>query len=167
LRFEARISFPARRNLRRLVLSPGSPLDKLKAITFQGLPFRGKPTRVFAWLGVPKVKAGEKVPAMVLIHGGEVRIAYLGGSITAQEGWRPKTLNWFQEQFPSAKVSQINAAIGGTGSDLGVFRLKQDVLDQRPDLLFDRTRQRSSASGARKSMIQSGSTARRGMRVRC
>ena len=24
--------------------------------------------------------------------GGEVRIAYLGGSITAQEGWRPKTL---------------------------------------------------------------------------
>ena len=99
--------------------------------------------------------------------GGEVRIAYLGGSITAQEGWRPKTLNWFQEQFPLAKVSQINAAIGGTGSDLGVFRLKQDVLDQRPDLLFDRTRQRSSASGARKSMIQSGSTARRGMRVRC
>jgi hypothetical protein len=24
--------------------------------------------------------------------GAEVRIAYLGGSITAQEGWRPKTL---------------------------------------------------------------------------
>ena len=68
--------------------------------------------------------------------GGEVRIAYLGGSITAQEGWRPKTLGWFQEQFPSAKVSEINAAIGGTGSDLGVFRLNHDVLDQKPDLLF-------------------------------
>jgi len=68
--------------------------------------------------------------------GRAVRIAYLGGSITAQEGWRPKTLNWFREQFPQAQISQINAAIGGTGSDLGVFRLKQDVLDHRPDLLF-------------------------------
>jgi hypothetical protein len=44
--------------------------DGIKAIAFTGMPFRGKATRVFAWLGVPKVKAGEKVPAMVLIHGG-------------------------------------------------------------------------------------------------
>jgi len=68
--------------------------------------------------------------------GKEVRIAYLGGSITAQNGWRPKTLAWFQKQFPRAKVSQINAAIGGTGSDLGVFRLQHDVLQYKPDLLF-------------------------------
>jgi lysophospholipase L1-like esterase len=33
-------------------------------------------------------------------------------------------------------VSEINAAIGGTGSDLGVYRLQQDVLAHRPDLLF-------------------------------
>ena len=68
--------------------------------------------------------------------GKTVRIAYLGGSITAQEGWRPKTLKWFRDQFPTAKVEGINAAIGGTGSDLGVFRLKHDVLDHDPDLLF-------------------------------
>ena len=30
------------------------------------LSFRGKPTRVFAWLGLPKLKPGEKAPAMVL-----------------------------------------------------------------------------------------------------
>ena len=71
-----------------------------------------------------------------LAAGEEVRIAYLGGSITAQEGWRPKTLAYFQKAFPKAKLSQINAAIGGTGSDLGVFRLEQDVLDHKPDLLF-------------------------------
>ncbi|MCC6353225.1 MAG: SGNH/GDSL hydrolase family protein [Verrucomicrobiae bacterium] len=71
-----------------------------------------------------------------LKKGGEVRIAYLGGSITAQEGWRPKTRDWFQEKFPGAKVEQINAAIGGTGSDLGVFRVRRDVLEARPDLLF-------------------------------
>ena len=71
-----------------------------------------------------------------LRQGRPVRIAYLGGSITAQQGWRPKTLDWFRSQFPKADISEINAAIGGTGSDLGVFRLQQDVLDHQPDLVF-------------------------------
>jgi lysophospholipase L1-like esterase len=68
--------------------------------------------------------------------GGEVRIGYLGGSITAAPGWRVKTLAWFQKQFPKAKVSEINAAIGGTGSNLGVFRVGEHVLKHQPDLLF-------------------------------
>ena len=68
--------------------------------------------------------------------GGTLKIAYLGGSITAQNGWRPKTLNWFKEQYPNASFGQIHAAIGGTGSDLGVFRLRNDVLRHKPDLLF-------------------------------
>jgi hypothetical protein len=71
-----------------------------------------------------------------LHQGGDVRIAYLGGSITAQDGWRPKSLAWFQGQFPKARITEINAAIGGTGSDLGVFRLRHDVLQHHPDLLF-------------------------------
>lgn len=74
--------------------------------------------------------------AKVTKPGSEVRIGYLGGSITAQQGWRPKTLAHFQKTYPQAHISEINAAIGGTGSDLGVFRLKQDVLDHKPDLLF-------------------------------
>jgi len=53
-------------------------LDGVRALTFDGLPFRGQPTRVFALLGVPPVPAGERVPAMVLVHGG-------GG--TAFEEW--------------------------------------------------------------------------------
>ena len=71
-----------------------------------------------------------------LERGDSVKVAYLGGSITAQDGWRPKTLNWFRQKFPESKISEINAAIGGTGSDLGVFRLRHDVLDHKPDLLF-------------------------------
>lgn len=80
--------------------------------------------------GLPNFLAKVKTP------GAEVRIGYLGGSITAQQGWRPKTLAYFQQTWPQAKISEINAAIGGTGSDLGVFRLQQDVLDHKPDLLF-------------------------------
>ena len=71
-----------------------------------------------------------------LAAGAEVRIAYFGGSITAQPGWRPKTLRWFQDEYPKAKLSEINAAIGGTGSDLGAYRLGHDVLRHRPDLVF-------------------------------
>src|SRR5689334_16018215 len=92
---------------------------------------------------IPLVEAKECTPRAGLPNffakleaGAEVRIGYLGGSITAQEGWRPKTLAHFQKTYPKAKITQINAAIGGTGSDLGVFRVRQDVLEKKPDLLF-------------------------------
>ena len=68
--------------------------------------------------------------------GQPVKIAYFGGSITAAPGWRIMSREWFQNQFPQAKVSEIQASIGGTGSDLGVFRLQSDVLRYQPDLVF-------------------------------
>ena len=68
--------------------------------------------------------------------GGSVRLAYLGGSITAANGWRPKTLAWFKSQCPKAEVIEINAAISGTGSDYGACRIATDVLTQHPDLVF-------------------------------
>jgi lysophospholipase L1-like esterase len=71
-----------------------------------------------------------------LAAGQPVRIAYLGGSITAAPGWRVKTLAWFKERYPQAAVSGIDAAIGGTGSDLGVYRVGFDALRHHPDLLF-------------------------------
>jgi len=67
---------------------------------------------------------------------GDVTVAYFGGSITAAHGWRPKTLKWFRETWPGAKVKETRAAIGGTGSDLGVFRCQKDVLAGKPDLVF-------------------------------
>jgi len=66
----------------------------------------------------------------------EVTVAYLGGSITAANGWRPKTTAWLKAKYPEAQFKEIHAAIGGTGSDLGVFRVGRDVLQHEPDLLF-------------------------------
>jgi dienelactone hydrolase len=40
-----------------------------RRLYFEGLPYRGKPTRVFAWYGEPTSAEG-KLPAMVLVHGG-------------------------------------------------------------------------------------------------
>jgi alpha-L-fucosidase/lysophospholipase L1-like esterase len=68
--------------------------------------------------------------------GGQFKVAYLGGSITAQPGWRIKSLDWLNATYPKSRFSEINAAIGGTSSGLGVLRLEHDVLAARPDLLF-------------------------------
>ena len=67
----------------------------------------------------------------------KVKVAYLGGSITrADKGWRVQTFNWLQQEFPNAQFEQIMAAIGGTGSDFGAYRLKNHVLQYNPDLVF-------------------------------
>lgn len=71
-----------------------------------------------------------------LVRGDSIKVAYLGGSITAQNGWRVLSLEWFKQQFPKSTFSEINAAIGGTGSDFGVFRLHDHVLKFKPDLVF-------------------------------
>lgn len=70
------------------------------------------------------------------LHGEPVKVAYLGGSITKQEGWRVQSLNWFKERFPQATFSEVNAAINGTRSDFGAFRIKEQVLKYKPDLVF-------------------------------
>ncbi len=68
--------------------------------------------------------------------GQEVRVAYFGGSITAQAGYRVQTMDWFRNTWADARFVEINAAIGGTGSELGAFRLAKDVLIFKPDLVF-------------------------------
>jgi len=68
--------------------------------------------------------------------GGPVTVAYLGGSITEQKGWRVKTTAYLKEAFPQAAITECDAAIGGTGSALGAFRVGHDVLGAKPDLMF-------------------------------
>ncbi|MDA1038948.1 MAG: DUF1080 domain-containing protein [Planctomycetota bacterium] len=68
--------------------------------------------------------------------GEEICVAYFGGSITAAPGWRVGSLDRLRKAFPQASFREINAAIGGTGSDLGAFRVGRDVLARKPDLVF-------------------------------
>ncbi len=58
--------------------APGFEAEGMKSLFYQGLPWKGKSTRVFTWFGAPSGKEREKLPAMVLVHGG-------GG--TAFEDW--------------------------------------------------------------------------------
>ena len=68
--------------------------------------------------------------------GKPVKVAYLGGSITEIDGWRRLSCEWLRQRYPTCAISEIAAAIGGTGSSLGVFRVGEDVLAHDPDLLF-------------------------------
>lgn len=68
--------------------------------------------------------------------GKPVAIAYFGGSITAMDGWRRLSREWLQSEYTNVTFTEIHAAIGGTGSDLGVFRYRHDVLEHKPDLVF-------------------------------
>jgi dienelactone hydrolase len=44
--------------------------EGVRAFFFEGEPYHGNSTRVFAYYGAPQLEEGKKVPAMVLIHGG-------------------------------------------------------------------------------------------------
>ncbi|WP_431213069.1 SGNH/GDSL hydrolase family protein [Puia sp. P3] len=64
-------------------------------------------------------------------------VAFLGGSITYNPGWRDKTCAWLRERYPETEFRFIAAGIPSLGSLPHVFRLQQDVLDSGAvDLLF-------------------------------
>jgi dienelactone hydrolase len=67
---------PVKFNLQALAKPPEVfPTDDFavegaRAFYYEGMPYHEKPTRVFAYCGVPQGPPGTKFPAMVLIHGG-------------------------------------------------------------------------------------------------
>ena len=65
------------------------------------------------------------------------RVAFLGGSITFNPGWRDSVSRAIQQRFPGTSFEFINAGIPSLGSLPDVFRMNQDVLSKgRIDLLF-------------------------------
>jgi len=68
---------------------------------------------------------------------GKGHVAFLGGSITEMEGYRPRVAKWLQARFPATDFTFTNAGISSTCSNAGAFRLHRDVLSKGSvDLLF-------------------------------
>ncbi|AYL96446.1 SGNH/GDSL hydrolase family protein [Mucilaginibacter celer] len=64
-------------------------------------------------------------------------VAFLGGSITYNPGWREKIIRYLTERFPATSFHFIQAGIPSLGSVPHAFRLQRDVLDSgRVDLMF-------------------------------
>jgi dienelactone hydrolase len=95
-------------DMARLSQVPGvHPAEGFKSqdarpLFYDGVPYRGKPTRVFAWLGIPKTQSGQKVPGMVLVHGG-------GG--TAFDTW---VRLWTQRGYAAIAMDLCGCVPAGT-----------------------------------------------------
>lgn len=64
-------------------------------------------------------------------------VAFLGGSITKMEGYRPMVMDFLQKRFPETEFTFTPAGISSTCSTTGAFRMSRDVLNQGPvDLFF-------------------------------
>lgn len=87
----------------------------------------------------------------------KLTVAFFGGSLTNGYGcglngdpngttddginrnaysWRALSCNWLKENFPQANITTIDAAIGESGTYLGTFRVQDDIIKLKPDLLF-------------------------------
>ena len=66
-----------------------------------------------------------------------VKVGFIGGSITAANGWRPKTVSWLKEHYQIDNLIDYSAAIGGTNSKYGVFRMDRQLMSKYDyDLIF-------------------------------
>ncbi len=77
-------------------------------------------------------------------EGEKLNIVFLGGSLTwGAQATDPQLTSYralvgqkLEEHYPKAHFTFWDAAIGGVGSQLAVFRLERDVLSREPDLVF-------------------------------
>ncbi|MEO6095575.1 MAG: SGNH/GDSL hydrolase family protein [Fibrobacteria bacterium] len=74
--------------------------------------------------------------------GGEVRIGFIGGSITegALAGdlgnrYSSRFCRFLSRRFPNSRISEINAGIGSTTSRYGCSRVQSDLLSKSPDMV--------------------------------
>ena len=76
--------------------------------------------------------------------GDPLTVVFFGASLTwganatdqAHTSYRAVVADLLAKRYPKAPIRCHDAAIGGTGSQLGVFRLERDVLSRKPDLVF-------------------------------
>ena len=82
-----------------------------------------------------------------------IKIAYFGGSVTAGYGasdfgataatnqkdtkaWRAQTTQWFKDNYPTANIETVYAAIGESGTHLGAYIVQDYVIAEKPDVVF-------------------------------
>ncbi len=76
--------------------------------------------------------------------GQRLSVVFFGASLTwganasdpQVTSYRGRFARRLEEAYPEAHLKFHDAAIGGTGSQLGVFRLERDVLAHKPDLVL-------------------------------
>ncbi len=76
------------------------------------------------------------------------RVAFLGGSITYNPGWRDSVSNFLIKRFPETEFEFIEAGIPSMGTTPAAFRLERDVLlHGKVDLLFEEAAVNDATNG--------------------
>lgn len=75
--------------------------------------------------------------------GEAITVGFIGGSITQgclatehENCYAYRVYKWWENKFPEAKVTYVNAGIGGTCSQFGVARAEADLLYAKPDFVI-------------------------------
>lgn len=77
-------------------------------------------------------------------HGERLNVVFLGGSLTwganasdpQRTSWRGLMMQYLVDTYPKSSFLFSDAAIGGTGSGLAMYRIDRDVIPRKPDLVF-------------------------------
>ncbi|MEM6568085.1 MAG: GDSL-type esterase/lipase family protein [Planctomycetota bacterium] len=76
------------------------------------------------------------------------RVAFLGGSITHNPGWRDGVCAYLTARFPDTEFDFVAAGIPSMGSTPGAFRIARDIYARGPvDLLFQEAAVNDSTNG--------------------
>ncbi|MBX3742006.1 MAG: SGNH/GDSL hydrolase family protein [Akkermansiaceae bacterium] len=80
-------------------------------------------------------KAERREPLSVVFFGGSLTFG-ANASDPNITSYRGRMMEWLRGKYPHTPITFHDAAIGGSGSQLGMFRLERDVLRHKPDLVF-------------------------------
>ena len=80
-----------------------------------------------------KARAGEN---LTVVYFGCSLMWSANASEPNETGFRGLMSRYLEKRYPKAHFRFVDAAVGGTGAMLGVFRLERDVLSRKPDLVF-------------------------------
>jgi dienelactone hydrolase len=108
--------------------------ERIRPLFFAGPSYRGKPTRVFAWIGVPKLDAGAKAPGIVLLHGAGGTAFESWVKLWVDRGYAAIALDHFGTlPLPEdAKPRPLNPSGGPAGGSAAFAQLDEPLRDQWP-----------------------------------
>ena len=104
----------------------------------------GSMTSIVAAQEIPKISASNihlrgtlSNCKRVFEQAGKGHVAFIGGSITYMNGYRPMVCDLLEQKFPNTEFQFTNAGISSTCSTTGAHRLTRDVLAHGDvDLIF-------------------------------
>ena len=100
---------------------------------------------VFSFETFAASKPDKLANSLYKLQSGDFTVGYFGGSVTCGVGatneettsWRGITFKWFKDNFPKANIKQVDASIGATGSNFGLYRVDKHLNKSKaPDLCF-------------------------------